>query len=464
MLKKVIFYTLFGLLLSGFQFTFAADTASEAKSCSKETAAHRDQRLKWWRQGRFGMFIHWGIYSVPAGQWQGKSYNGAAEWLMNYAGIQVKDYEPLAAQFNPTEFDARQWVSLAKAAGMKYIVITSKHHDGFCMFDTKYTNYDIMDATPFHRDVLKELADECHRQGMPICWYHSIMDWHHPDYLPRQKWDQRSPDGADFSRYVTYMKNQLRELVHNYGKIGVLWFDGEWQDTWTSQLGDDLEAYVRSLDPNIIINNRVGKRKQDNGDFGTPEQEIPATGIPGHDWEVCMTMNDTWGYRQGDNNWKSPAQLIHNLVDIVSKGGNYLLNVGPTSQGLIPQPSVERLQAIGKWLQTNGESIYGTGASCFAALPWGRCTSKPGILYLHVFDWPADGKLIVPLLKNKIEQAYLLGDPARSNLSVTRGDQSLEISLPAGAPDPYDSVVVLQIVGEPIVVTAEAATVSSENK
>ena len=310
--------------------------------------------------------------------------------------------------------------------GVKYIVITSKHHDGFCLFDSKYTDYTVM-STPFHRDIMKEMADACRRQGIRICWYHSIMDWHHPDYLPRRSWEKRSAAGANYDRYVAHLKNQLRELLTNYGKIGVLWFDGEWENTWTYDRGEDLYRYVRGLDPDIIINNRVSKGREGlagttkkggfAGDFCTPEQEIPATGIPGMDWETCMTMNGHWGYNKEDHNWKSTKDLIRKLVDIASKGGNFLLNVGPTAEGILPPPSVERLEAIGKWMKTNGESIYGTTASPFARLDWGRATQKQlpdgrTRLYLHVFDWPKDGRLVVPQSNGKPLAARLLADSA----------------------------------------------------
>ena len=299
--------------------------------------------LNWWREARFGLFIHWGLYAVPAGSWNGETNH--AEWIRTTAEIPIDIYDKFREQFNPSEFNADEWVKMAKRAGMEYIVITSKHHDGFCLFDSKFTDFDIM-STPFKRDIMKELADAAHKEGIKICWYHSIMDWHHPDYLPRRSWeeDNRPVDGADFDRYVSYMKNQLRELVENYGDIGVLWFDGEWENTWNHERGKDLYEYVKSLQPTIIINNRVDKGRSGMagltkeggylGDFGTPEQEIPPTGLPGLDWETCMTMNDHWGYNKNDNNWKSSKDLLQKLVDIASQGGNFLLNVGPTVKGL----------------------------------------------------------------------------------------------------------------------------------
>jgi len=402
-----------------------------------ETKEQNDRRMKWWRDGKFGMFIHWGLYAIPAGEWKGKKVPGIGEWIMHRGRIPKEEYAPLQKQFNPVKFDAKQWVAVAKAAGMKYIVITSKHHDGFCLFDSKLSDYDIA-GTPYQRDLLEQLADECHKQGIEICWYHSIMDWYHPD-----------AKGASFPKYAQHMRGQLRELLTNYGKIGVLWFDGEWIGEWTEQQGIELEKYVRSLQPDLIVNNRVGKRKRSPGDFGTPEQHIPATGMPGWDWETCMTMNNTWGFKKDDHHWKSTEDLIHKLVDIVSKGGNFLLNVGPTAEGLIPEPSVQRLARIGAWMDVNGESIYGTTASPFKKLSWGRCTKKTGVLYLHVFDWPGDGKLRVPGLANTVKKAFLLADKDGASLETTREDTDVLVAVPAKAPDAIDTVVVLQIEGEP---------------
>ncbi|MDX2133092.1 MAG: alpha-L-fucosidase [Planctomycetota bacterium] len=426
-----------------------------------ESPAARDARMEWWREARFGMFIHWGLYAIPAGQWGGTRAGGTGEWILTNAKIPVEAYEPLRDRFNPVLFDADAWVRAAKRAGMKYIVITTKHHDGFALFDSAGTDWDI-GATPFKRDVLKELAAACEREGVRLGFYYSIMDWHHPDYLPRRGWESRSADGADLDRYVGYMKGQLRELLTNYGQVGVLWFDGEWESTWTSERGKDLDAFVRSLQPSILVNNRVDKGRNDMaglnragewaGDFGTPEQEVPRTGLPGVDWESCMTMNDTWGYRSDDQNWKSSAELIRTLVDVASKGGNYLLNVGPTADGLIPEASLSRMADIARWMDVHAESIYATSAGPFKKLSWGRCTAKPGVLYLHVFDWPEGGLLRVPGLSNApAGDATLLGSEAA--LPVRRVDDDLVIELPATPPDAPAPmpvrVVRLPIAGEP---------------
>jgi len=435
-----------------------------------ETKKQHDKRMAWWREARFGMFIHWGVYAVPAGQWQGEEIRGASEWIMNTAKIPISEYEPLADQFNPILFDADEWVQIAKDAGMRYIVITSKHHDGFCLWDSKVTDYDIIDATPFKRDILDELAKACSKHGIKFCFYHSIMDWHHPDaqgpHYPTYNTGRKK--NPNFPRYVeNYLKPQVRELIINYGPLGVLWFDGEWIPEWNEQFGTDMYHFVRGLQPDIIINNRVGKGRKGmegmteegyfGGDFGTPEQEIPATGLPGVDWETCMTMNDTWGYKKNDHNWKSTEELLHNLVDIVSKGGNYLLNVGPTAEGLIPEPSIAHLQAMGKWLKVNGESIYGTSASPFRKIDWGRCTKKQLAngttrLYLHVFDWPTDGKLTLAGLDNKVLKAFILADHKESSLPIIHQFNDITIQVPSEAPDSIISVIALDIEGPAVII------------
>ncbi|MFO0827634.1 MAG: alpha-L-fucosidase [Phycisphaerales bacterium] len=440
--------------------------AAKPPTAPVESQADRDQRMHWWRDARFGMFIHWGLYAVAAGEWNGKPVPGAGEWILYNGKIKPEDYEPLQKQFNPVKFNAKQWVEIAKNAGMRYIVITSKHHDGFCLWDTKLTDWDVMD-TPFHRDILKELSAACEEAGIRLCFYHSIMDWHHPDYLPRRAWDTRPTDKADFNRYREYMKGELKELLSgNYGDVGVLWFDGEWESTWNHEFGKDLDDYVRSLKPDIIVNNRVdvgrdgmaGLTRDDpdrfRGDFGTPEQEIPATGFPGKDWETCMTMNGTWGFHKHDTNWKSSDTLIQMLCDIASKGGNFLLNVGPTAEGEIPPASVERLAAMGAWLKKNGESIYGTSASVFPKLDWGRSTTKSVAngtkLYFQVFDWPKDGTLTIPGILNEPTSATLLTTGAA--LKAERSGADIVVHVPSVAPDPVASVVAIEVAGTPKIV------------
>jgi alpha-L-fucosidase len=444
----------------------AAALFSMCSLVQAETKAEFDQRMEWFREARFGMFIHWGLYSVPAGEWKGQKFDSNVEWIQSHAKIPVADYTPLKDRFNPAKYDPEAWVKLAKDAGMKYIVITTKHHDGFCLWDSKQTDWDIA-STPYGKDLLKPLAAACARQGIKLCFYHSIMDWHHPQWGNKAEWrGNAATEKPDMDAYTAYMKAQLKELLTDYGDMGILWFDGEWEDAWTHERGKDLYSWLRTLSPKLIINNRVDKGRNGMagmntddkfvGDYGTPEQEIPANGLPGVDWESCMTMNDTWGFSAHDKHWKSTETLVRNLIDIASKGGNYLLNIGPTAEGEIPAASIERLQAIAPWMKTNGVAIHGTHASPFPRIPaWGRCTSRPlpggkTRLYLHVFQWPADGRLVLSGLTNKALGASLLTKPGQS-LDVKSDARGTVIQLPENAPDALASVVVFDVTGTPVI-------------
>lgn len=409
-----------------------------------------DDRMAWWREARFGMFLHWGLYSILGGEWGGRT--DYAEWIRNNAHIPLSEYDKLVGRFNPVRFDADAWVAAAKDAGMRYVTITTKHHDGFALFDSRHSAFSVR-ATPFRRDIMAELAAACRRQGMRICWYHSIMDWHHPDYLPRRDWEaeRRSTAGARYSRYLDYLHAQVTELLTRYGDIGVMWFDGQWEGTWTHEMGEALYRLCRGLQPNVIVNNRVDGWSPvpvttPLGDFRTPEQEIPATGWPGVDWESCITMNHNWGYNSHDHDFKPVPELIGMLVETASKGGNLLLNVGPKPDGTFPEESTERLQAIGRWMRVNGEAIYGTTASPFRNAPF-RATSAANRLNLFVSDWPG-ASLLVPGLRTPVRSARVLADPARQLTTVVR-DQGVEISLPGSAPDPICSVVALEFDGAP---------------
>ena len=411
---------------------------------STETKAERDARMTWWREARFGMFIHWGLYAVPAGTYHGKNVGWIGEWIMNNAEIPLAEYTGYAKEFNPTNFNADEWVKTAKDAGMKYIVITAKHHDGFAMFHSRVSAYNIYDATPFHHDPLAELAAACRRQGMKLGFYYSqSQDWGHPGGAIYRKpaWDPAQK--GDYDEYLrTVAAPQVHELLGNYGEFpDVLWWDTP--DKMTAARIALFENELK-LKPKIITNDRLGTG---TGDYGTPEQTIPANGIPGRDWETCMTINDTWGYKSNDTNFKSTAALLHDLIDIASKGGNFLLNVGPDATGMVPAPEVERLKEMGAWLKVNGAAIFGSSASPFPKqLKWGRCTQKDGKLYLHVFDWPADGKLLVPLLNAKAE-AWLLTAPGEK-LKFDATDSGLVLDLPPNAPDKIASVIVLEPTGE----------------
>ncbi|MDP6849242.1 MAG: alpha-L-fucosidase, partial [Kiritimatiellia bacterium] len=448
--------SIFAILLCG---AMLAVTATAKDYWLDETPAQRDVRMQWWRDARLGMFIHWGLYAVPAGEWNGNGNH--AEWIRHTAKIPKGTYDKFLGQFNPTRFDADQWVSMAKGAGMKYIVITSKHHDGFCLWPSKLTEYDI-ESTPFKRDILGELTAACEKHGVKMCFYHSIMDWGHEDYPPRGWEKDRSGDKIDMPKYTTYMKGQLKELIESYDPA-VLWFDGEWEGCWDHDMGKDLYQYVRSLKPDIIINNRVDKGRKGmqgmtkerkfRGDFGTPEQEIPHTGIPGVDWESCMTMNRHWGWNKSDKDWKSTEDLLHKTIDIASKGGNYLLNIGPKADGTFPDESIERLANIGKWMEKNGEAIYGTSASPTKQPSWGRVTTKTDgkntTLYLHVFEW-ADGESLRLALGNEVTECFLLTDPGRKFKVDSDPAGGIRVHTEGGAPDAISSTIVLKVKGEPL--------------
>ena len=434
-----------------------------------ETTVQRDARMAWWRDARFGMFIHWGLYSIPAGTWKDKQYSFIGEWIMSSASIPVADYKALAPQFNPTDFNAHAIVSLAKSAGMKYIVITAKHHDGFAMFDSKADPFNIVQATPFHRDPIRELAEECRKQGIKLGFYYSQdQDWTAPggaayktgDHnLPSHHWD-KAQDG-DFATYLhTKAIPQIKELLSNYGEFPVvIWFDTPTEDM-TPALAGEIVALLNQH-PNLIWNNRLGGGYK--GDTDTPEQYIPPQGYPGRDWEACMTMNDTWGYKSYDTNFKSTETLLRNLVDIASKGGNYLLNIGPDAKGDVPPAEVERLHEVGKWLAVNGEAIYGTQPTLFGSeagsfsatekngegkpkfVPsWNwRSTTKADRIYVEIFSWP-NGSFHLVDPPRTVTSAYLLADPTHKSLAIKKTATGFDIELPAKQLDPIATVLVLK--------------------
>ncbi|MEI6737156.1 MAG: alpha-L-fucosidase [Pseudomonadota bacterium] len=408
-----------------------------------------DPKMQWWNEAKFGMFIHWGVYSVPAGVWGGKTTGG--EWLMHGNKIPREEYAALAKKFNPVKFDADEWVKLAKSAGQKYIIITAKHHDGFAMFKSNASAYNIVDATPFKRDVLKELAEAARKHGMKLGFYYSqAQDWYHPGGASKgSKWDKAQE--GDMNAYIDQVAiPQVMELLENYGDVAVIWWDTPHDMTPT--MAKKFASIVKKY-PNLITNNRLGGGQ--GGDLASPEQFIPATGFPGQSWEVCMTMNGHWGYNAWDEDWKSTGDLLRKLVDIVSKGGNFLLNVGPNADGVIPNVSQRTLREMGSWLSLNGESVYATKASPFPYLSWGRATRKGQTLYLHVFDWPKDNVLSVPM-PNQISKAYLLAD-RQNALTVEQVGDGNKIRLPAYAPDRMDSVVAIEFAGEPIVLPVPSA-------
>jgi len=432
-----------------------------------------DERMAWWRDARFGMFIHWGVYSLPAGTWDGHQIGNIGEWIMNRGKIPVADYRAMAKNFNPVKYDPDSWVKMAKDAGMKYIVITSKHHDGFALFDTKASDWNIVDATAYGKDLLKPLAEACRKYGIKLGFYYSqAQDWVNPGgtvirRLTKEGW--ANPDSViidaytkehnghwdpaqerrTFDKYINDVAvPQVKELLTNYGDIAVLWWDTP------SGMTDDAATKLQSLlalQPGIITNDRL-KRPNFPGDHKTPEQRIPnLADLDGTDWETCMTMNGTWGYKSYDHNWKSSQTLIRNLIDIASKGGNFLLNVGPTAEGEFPTESVEILAKMGEWMKVNGEAVYGTKASPWGLFPWGRCTRKETkngtTLYFSVFEWPSDGKLIIPSFKNSVVSAKIITNGTKVKTSLSK-DGNLTVTLPATAPDQVATVVRIDVKGK----------------
>ena len=407
------------------------------------------KRLEWFNDAKFGLFVHWGLYAIPAGYWHRKAIPGPSEWIMYEGKIPVKDYEPLAKTFNPTQFSAEKWAALAKEAGMKYLVFTAKHCDGFAMYDSKVSDYNVVAATPYKKDVVKALESGCSKEGLKLGFYYSHnWDWHEPQALGLENtWD--FPDSKSKNQNIYFQEKalpQIKELVSKY-KPDLIWFDVP-----TTIKPEQSKAFldtIRKYRPDCVINDRIGNGL---GDYLTPEQYIPASGSKVI-FESCMTLNDTWGYKVSDWNWKSAPTVIYNLVDVVSKGGNYLLNIGPDEKGNFPGEAVRIIKEVGKWMKVNGESIYGTTGSPVGPLPFGLCTAKPGKLFFHVFNWPENGLLTLPGINSKVKNIYLLADKKKKPKEWKKsGEKDIVVQLNPSAIsgeilNDIDNVVVLEYIG-----------------
>ncbi|WP_372724519.1 alpha-L-fucosidase [Novipirellula sp.] len=439
------------ILLAAFHacfFTVPAVVAGEPADGTATPNHADDSHMQWWRDARFGMFIHWGLYSVAGGEWEGKDYGkeqggASAEWLMNSAKIPGKQYrDTLAPQFNPTDFDAKEWVSIAKQAGMKYVVITSKHHDGFCLFDTDATDYNVMDATPFKRDIIKELSEECAKQGLKFGVYYSqFKDWYHRSF-------QRKQGVLSNDEYLELVEKNLDELLSNYGEMAVLWFDVGGNNVIEA---DQQGARVRELQPNAVICSRLYSRRvpEDNrkyADFESlPDRMLPAERMT-QDTETCMTMRHNWGYDQNDDHWKSTKDIIEFLALCGARGVNLLLNVGPDPKGNLLPEETERLKEVGQWMDANGESIYGTTSSPVDFdFWWGAMTQKNQTLYLHVLEWKPSGIEFNGIVGKPVK-AYFLADPKRTPLPVTydADAHSTKVKVPETAPDQRNTVIAVE--------------------
>jgi alpha-L-fucosidase len=409
---------------------------------SAQTYKPAESNLKarrWFQDSKFGLFIHWGVYSVL----------GDGEWVMNNKKMTIAEYEPLAQRFNPTDFDAAAWVSLAKAAGMKYISITSKHHDGFAMWATKQGKWNIADATPYKKDPLKMLADECRKQGLKLFFYHSHLDWHHPDYFPRGRTGQSSgrPDSGDFNRYLDYMDNQLRELLTNYGDIAGIWFDGWWDKPTADWRLQKTYSLIHSLQPAALVGNNHHRKPFDGEDFQMFEKDLPGQNTAGFNaeseigklpLESCDTINKAWGYNSSDKQFKSVKDLVHFLARAAGQNTNFLLNVGPMPNGKIQPEFIERLRGMGEWMKVNGDSIYGTRGGPLRPQAWGAMTQKPGKIYVHVLDTGDTSLSLSGLPKVIRAKALASGAP----VEVTQANGGIVLRLPEKR-DPSDTVIVL---------------------
>jgi alpha-L-fucosidase len=408
-----------------------------------QPSARNLEARRWFQDAKFGLFIHWGIYSVLAD----------GEWVMNNRKIPIAEYEPVATRFNPTEYAPAEWVALAKAAGMKYITITSKHHDGFAMFESKISNWDIVERTPYHKDVLKMLADECHKQGIKLFFYYSQLDWHNPDYFPRGRTGQTAgrPEQGDWYRYIDYMDGQLKELLTNYGELGGIWFDGWWDRPDADWRLDRTYKLIHDLQPQALVGANHHRRPFPGEDFQMFEKDLPGKNTAGFNeqsvigdlpLETCETINGAWGYNAGDKRFKSTRDLIHYLVRAAGYNANFLLNIGPMPTGKIQPEFVSRLQEVGSWLKQYGDSVYGTRGGPVSPRPWGVTTRRGNRIYLHVLDWP-DPVLALPGLGGRVKSATAMKNGGK--VEFAENEYGLLVRIPQDAVDQYDTVISVKI-------------------
>ncbi|MGQ1786146.1 alpha-L-fucosidase [Saccharicrinis sp. GN24d3] len=387
-----------------------------------ETEKEKKQRMQPWVDAKYGLFLHWGPQRA--------------------GGEYVISTDTLNA-FNPESFDAEKWVLTAKRLGFKYIVITTKHHAGFCMYDSKYTSYDIIDATPFGRDPIKELSDACARHNMLFGIYYSVWDIHHPGY-------SKGLGTGNYATYQQYMLNQIEELLTNYGPMVCVWFDGEWVESWTRERAIEFRDKIRELQPNTILANRIGQRRRGDGDHHSPENFSPYVGDQDEPWESCAKFDGSWFYN-GTNKSQSAEWALYNLCYASSRGGNFLMNLGPTPEGKFLESSIEKLGHVGAWLKANGESIYGTEKGPHYLLEWGTCTRKGTTLYYQVFDWPKNGELLIPGLKTKVKSATFLADKKGNPLEMRRDGDDVIVNLPSVPPYEIANVIKMKLAGIPVV-------------
>jgi alpha-L-fucosidase len=415
-------------------------------SASQTAYAPAPENLKareWFQDAKFGLFVHWGVYSVL----------GDGEWVMNNQRIPVADYEKLPAFFNPEQFDAAEWVAMVKAAGMKYITITSKHHDGFAMFDSRVSAWDIVDKTPYRKDVLKALAEECRKQGIKLFFYYSQLDWHHPDYYPRGRTgnDAGRPDAGNWDKYIDYMNAQLTELLTNYGEIGGIWFDGWWDRPDARWRLEETYALIHRLQPQALVGANHHKKPFDGEDFQMFEKDLPGHNTAGFNedsqigtlpLEMCDTINGAWGFNLQDRRHKSTRDLIHLLVKGAGYNANFLLNVGPMPNGKVQPEHSARLKEVGEWLAVHGESIYGTRGGPVTPRPWGVTTKKGSTVYVHVLNWQ-DQSLLVPSVGGPVRSARFVKTGAKAD--VRNVAEGAILTIPQAAVDPYDTVIALEL-------------------